>query len=165
MRFWLILLAIAAFAQELPLLKRMPDPPTQPLPFSHKRHVTINGLKCAECHPMPDNGELATIAKTAKCMTCHASVKTDSEWIRKLAKFHADSGEVPWRQVYRIPNWVSFSHKQHVEKAGAGCESCHGKVGEKEVLQKERDLSMAACMDCHRVKKASLGCNFCHDPR
>lgn len=31
-------------------------PVAQPLPFSHKQHVTA-GLKCGDCHQTPDPGE------------------------------------------------------------------------------------------------------------
>ena len=26
-------------------------------------------------------------------------------------------------------------------------------------------VSMAACMDCHRARQASLACNFCHEQK
>jgi hypothetical protein len=72
---------------------------------------------------------------------------------------------VPWEPVYQIADYVFFSHREHIGRAGAECADCHGPVGERDVMAKERDISMAACMDCHRVKAASLECNFCHDPR
>jgi hypothetical protein len=38
-------------------------------------------------------------------------------------------------------------------------------VAEREVMRKERDITMGACMDCHRARQASNQCNFCHEPR
>ena len=43
------------------------NPPEQPIPYSHKQHVAL-GLKCKDCHTMPDPGELMTIPAAAKCM-------------------------------------------------------------------------------------------------
>ncbi len=139
------------------------EPPVQPIPYSHKTHVAI-GLKCRECHTMPDPGELMTIPATAKCMTCHIAVKKDNEAIRKLAQFHQDNRPVPWTRVYQIPSFVDFSHKAHLV-AGASCENCHGKVAERDRLSKEGDISMGGCMDCHRAKKAPNDCTFCHEQR
>lgn len=137
--------------------------PEQPIPYSHRQHVAL-GLKCSDCHTMPDPGELMTFPATAKCMTCHASMKTGSPAIEKLASFHREKRPVPWARVYQIPSYVFFSHQAHLE-AGGTCEGCHGPVGERDKLWKERDISMGACMDCHRARKASLDCNYCHESR
>ena len=167
-RKWLAItlasLSSAAFAQQLPVLKRLPEPPEQPIPFSHRLHVS-NGLKCAECHPTPAPGDFAEIAGTEKCMACHVAIKTGSPLIQKLAQFHKEDGEVPWEPVYLIADYVFFNHGVHTEKVGAKCQDCHGPVEERDVLGKERDISMAACMDCHRARGGSLECNYCHDPR
>jgi ssDNA-binding Zn-finger/Zn-ribbon topoisomerase 1 len=66
--------------------------------------------------------------------------------------------------VYQIPSFVFFSHKNHLD-AGAKCESCHGKVAERERLFRETDISMNGCMNCHRINKASVDCMFCHEQR
>ena len=156
--------ALVMFAQQPPEPKMQRPAPPQPLPFSHKLHVG-QGLNCKQCHPVPEPGDFATIPKTAYCMGCHASVKKESPHIAKLAGFHAEGKRVPWAPVYRVPDWVSFSHKKHVGVEGVTCETCHGPVREREVLRRERDISMAACMDCHRARKASNECLLCHDQR
>lgn len=137
--------------------------PEQPIPYSHKQHLAM-GLKCANCHTNPDPGELMGIPEVSKCMACHKAVKTDSPHIQKLSGFAAAGQEVPWVRVYRIPSYVFFSHRAHVE-AGATCETCHGKVADAVRIKKESDISMGGCMNCHRANKASLDCMFCHDPR
>lgn len=156
--------AQCAFPQGLPPLKNVGPAPAQPIPFSHRKHVS-QGLKCLDCHPIPEPGDFAEIVSTEKCMLCHSSIKTDSPAIQKLTEFHKQGERVPWEPVYLIADYVYFSHKEHLSRAGADCADCHGPVGEREVLAKERDISMAACMDCHRAKSASLECNYCHEPR
>jgi hypothetical protein len=154
-RLVLLVVAVAALGAE---------PPEQPIPYSHKQHITM-GLKCAECHPMPDPGEMMGIPAAGKCMTCHRTVKKDSPAIQKLAGFVERNQPVPWVRVYRIPGYVFFSHKNHLETGAATCETCHGKVPERERLYRETDISMGGCMNCHRANRASLDCAFCHEQR
>ena len=136
----------------------------QPIPFSHKQHVGTVKLKCKMCHPNPDPGEIMKIAAASVCMQCHSSIKTDSPHIQKLAAFAKNDREIKWNRVYAIPAYVSFSHRTHLE-AGNTCQECHGPVETRDVLAKEGDISMTGCMNCHRAKKASNDCTFCHEPR
>jgi hypothetical protein len=148
----------------VPALLAQAAAPEQPLPFSHKNHAGDLKLKCKMCHPSPDPGEMMTVAQPPVCMQCHSAIKTESPHIRKLAEAATAKSEIPWVRVYRIPLYVDFSHRRHLE-AGNTCEDCHGKVAEREKLYKESDISMGACMECHRLKKASNRCTLCHDAR
>jgi len=162
---WLAAAALAA-AQNTPPTqpKFVPTPPVQPVPFSHRLHITAAGLDCKSCHPVPEPGDFATIPETSKCMSCHRTIRKDSPAVKLLAGFHNEGKPVPWRRVYRIPDYVYFSHKEHLAK-GVTCENCHGLVAERDVLRKEKDTSMAACMDCHRAREASVACNYCHEEK
>ena len=159
---WWILLAVAAQTPSTSKYQRAA--PQQPIAFSHRLHAA-NGLPCAQCHPIPEPGDFATIAKPPVCMGCHASIKKDSPQIQKLAAFHTEGRRVPWAPVYRITDYVSFSHKKHTSAEGVTCETCHGPVAERDVLRREKDISMAGCMDCHRTFKISNDCLLCHDQR
>jgi hypothetical protein len=138
----------------------VPPAPRQPIAYSHKTHVGL-GLKCAECHTMPGKGEAATFPAESKCMSCHSAIKTDSPEIQKLAAYHRDKKPVPWVRVYKLPDYVWFSHKTHSKSK---CETCHGPVAEREVLAREKPITMVACMACHEDTGASNECNFCHNP-
>ncbi len=157
-------LCLPAFSQGLPPLKNVAPPPEQPIPFSHRAHVS-QGLKCLDCHPVPDPGDFAEVVSSDTCMLCHSSVKADSPAIQKLADYQRRGARIPWKPIYAVADYVFFSHKVHLTRAGAECADCHGPVGERDALAKERELSMAACMECHRAKSASIECNYCHDPR
>ena len=135
MKLTLLLLAAAAFAQQ------------QPVPYSHKLHAGDLKLKCATCHPNPDPGEAMTLPQPSVCGQCHAG-KYDHE--------------INWVRVYQIPEFVSFSHRDHL-KAGNTCEECHGPVATREQMRREVDITMGSCMNCHREKKASVDCTFCHE--
>lgn len=148
----------------LMLLQAGKPAPQQPLPFSHRNHAGDLKLKCKMCHPNAGSGETMQIAKPAVCMQCHSAIKTDSPAIQKLAAFAKNDREIRWARVYEIPSYVNFSHKSHLD-AGAGCEDCHGPVATREVLSREGDISMGGCMNCHRAKKVSIDCTFCHEER
>ena len=98
-------------------------------------------------------------------MGCHREIKKESPHIAKLAAAHAENRKLAWVPVYKIPEYVSFSHKVHTSVEGVTCQRCHGPVQEREVLRRETDISMAGCMDCHRKNNAPNQCLFCHDQR
>lgn len=163
--FFLLISSTSALSQQQPMPVYVPPPPEQPLPYSHKQHLAL-GLTCAACHSMPEPGQAATLPPTATCMTCHARVKADSPAIQKLATAHAAGEAIPWTRVYKVPDFVFFSHKVHTTgAAAAGCDVCHGPVSDMEVMQRVRDISMPACVDCHQQKQASVRCDACHEPR
>ena len=151
-----LVFALAAGAQ--------PTPPEQPIPFSHKKHAGDLKLNCKMCHLNPDPGEMMLIAAPSICMQCHSTIKKESPAIQKLAAAAQEKRELPWVRVYEIPAYVAFSHRAHVA-AGNACQDCHGKVAEREKLYREGNISMGGCMECHRVKKVSIDCGFCHEPR
>ncbi len=136
--------------------------PVQPLPFSHKTHIA-QSLACKDCHEIRDPGDRAGFPAISKCMACHTTVAKDRPAIVKLAEFAKKQEPIPWKQVYRVPDYVAFSHKAHVDKARVACDTCHGPVQEREEIRKEKSISMAACMDCHKQRGASVACDFCHE--
>ncbi len=142
---------------------QQPVPVEQPLPYSHKLHVAM-GMQCRDCHSIPEPGFLAGYPAEATCMACHTSVKADSVHIRKLAQFSSEGRPVPWNRVYRVPDFVWFSHASHVVDAAVSCEVCHGPVAERDALFQERPTTMASCMECHAEYGASNDCDLCHDP-
>ncbi len=136
--------------------------PTQPIPFSHKLHAH-SGLQCLDCHEMPPPGWDMTYPAEEKCMQCHASIKAEGPAIMTLAGYYKERKPVPWVQIYKVPDYVYFSHKTHYKKAGIDCEVCHGPVAERDVISKEKPTSMAACVDCHKERGARLTCRTCHE--
>lgn len=140
-----------------------PVPVEQPLPYSHKTHVAL-GLQCRDCHEIADPGFAAGYPAEVKCMACHVAIKADSPHIQQLAQYSADSKPVPWNRVYRVPDFVWFSHASHVDDASVGCETCHGDVAQREALFQEKPTTMASCMECHARHQAPNDCDFCHDP-
>lgn len=146
-----------------PVVEEKPPPP-QPIPFSHKAHAAA-ALKCLDCHSIRKPGFAAGYPREDTCMACHVSIKAATPAVRKLAEYHRNRRPVPWVKIYRLPDYVWFSHQSHHQEAGVGCEVCHGPVAEREVITKEKPTSMASCMDCHAARAAPNECNFCHETR
>ncbi len=140
------------------------DAPKQPIEFNHKLHVTDGKQSCVSCHAETDGGELVDMPDVAKCMSCHASITPRTTAEQKLAAFAKQNRDVDWVRVYQIPTFVRFSHRQHAQ-AGTKCDVCHGPVGTRVALRREKQLSMGECMTCHRQTNASIDCGSCHEPR
>ena len=95
-------------------------------------------------------------------MACHQSIKTDSPAIQKLAQVQRDDDLISWRPVYALPDFVFFDHQKHIN-AHAACAVCHGPVQDRDILWQEKEVSMVACVDCHKLRKAPLNCDLCHN--
>jgi len=135
-------------------------PVRQPILFSHKAHAAT-GMKCLECHAGAAAEDQAGFPETRKCMACHIAIKRDSPGVKALASAHNARQRIPWVRVYRVPDFVFFSHGSHA-KAKAGCADCHGPVETREVLAREVPTDMATCMKCHTTRGASNECALCH---
>jgi hypothetical protein len=132
----------------------------QPVLFSHKQHAEAR-LKCADCHPGAAKAERAGLPDAARCLVCHRTIQAGNAEVRKLAEYEAKGGRIPWVRVYRVPEFVFFSHASHVG-AAIECETCHGPVAARDVLEKEVSTSMTSCMNCHAAREVSNDCHFCH---
>jgi hypothetical protein len=159
-KLWTVTLVFAALATA----QQAPEQPApeQPLPYSHKLHAGTLQLKCNRCHVNADPGDAMGFPPVATCMTCHTSIAANKPSIQKLAAAAKIGQEIAWVRVYHTPPWVWFSHRPHLA-AGSKCEDCHGPVAEREKMTREGDISMNGCMSCHRSKKVSTDCSFCHE--
>jgi hypothetical protein len=155
----------AAQAAPTPGEYKPPPAPEQPIAYNHRLHLA-QGLECLTCHVTAETGDHATLPPTATCMRCHVRVKTESPDIQKLTSFDSRKEDVPWRRVYRLAEYVYFSHKVHLSSdKSVTCQTCHGNVREMDVMQKVKDTSMAACTECHKQHSAPVKCDTCHEPR
>jgi Zn ribbon nucleic-acid-binding protein len=107
-------------------------------------------------------GEKMEIPGVAECMVCHGSMPPASPATRKLAQLAEANQLISWTRLYRLPDFVFFSHRKHAA-AKVDCAVCHGPVKERQILWQEKEISMVACVDCHRLRKAPLSCDLCHN--
>ena len=133
--------------------------PAQPIAFNHKLHAQTAKMACNDCHEPRGEGTTLAMPQAPKCMKCHATVATDNPDVKRLAEAAKNEDPIPWVRVYRVPSFVTFSHKTH---GAASCEECHGPVAERTAIAVEKEVNMGTCIGCHQAKGAPSTCDTCH---
>lgn len=125
-------------------------PYEQPIPFSHRHHVSGLGIDCRYCHTSVTQSAFAGIPPTHTCMTCHSQIWRDAPMLQPIHKSYEQNRPLKWNRVHRLPKYVYFNHSIHVNK-GIGCTSCHGRVEDMPLTWKARSFYMRDCLECHRT--------------
>jgi len=136
--------------------------PEQPIPFSHNVHSGIKEIQCQFCHPYVAYSNFPGIPPVEKCLYCHNYIIVNYPWIQKEHRYFNTQTPTPWVKVNYVPEHVFFNHQRHINSQVA-CEVCHGEV---KTLQRlpEKIWRMGVCVECHRLKKASVDCWVaCHN--
>lgn len=115
--------------------------------FSHKTHAPLK-MACTKCHTGAEVGERARFPEIAACAVCHPAIPRQVTF--------------PTRRVFRLPDFVSFSHKVHLA-AKAECARCHGDVAAMQQVRAAVEMKMKFCVDCHTETKAAVDCFVCHE--
>lgn len=160
---WVLFLPIVVFAQSYQgIEEKLPVPvDPQPISFSHKQHASV-GLSCNDCHSGAEKRERAGLPKAEQCMLCHQTIEIESPEVMKLTEFYNAGVALNWVRIYKVPDFIFFSHKNHTG-VGIDCAECHGPVEKRDRLQKEISTSMRMCMDCHKRTNTSRSCHLCHE--
>ena len=124
-------------------------PKEQPVPFSHKHHVSGIGLDCRYCHTSVEDSSFAGIPPTETCMSCHSQIWASSSMLEPVRASFRENKSLEWIRVNDLPEFVYFNHGIHVKK-GVGCATCHGRVDQMPLTWRQQTLYMEWCLDCHR---------------
>lgn len=124
-------------------------PFNQPVPFSHKHHVTDDGIDCRYCHTSVEKSSFAGLPPTETCMTCHSQIWTEAPALAPVRASLATNTPIEWNRVHDLPDYVYFNHSIHVAK-GIGCSTCHGRIDQMPLTRKTQTLYMKWCLECHR---------------
>ena len=122
----------------------------QPIPFSHKHHVSDDGIDCRYCHTSVESSKFAGIPSTETCMTCHSELWADSPMLEPVRESFRTGKSIAWARVHVLPDYVFFDHSIHIHK-GIGCSTCHGRVDLMPLTWRTNTLFMGWCLDCHRA--------------
>jgi hypothetical protein len=146
---FLFLLAGATYATHQAQL-----PPSQPIQFSHKRHVSL-GIPCLYCHPGALRGPSPGLPTTAKCYGCHQQIvittpEAPNPELDKVAAYGKNDEPIQWVPVAILPDFVYYSHRPHIA-AGLNCENCHGEISQM-TLARPQTMNMGWCLGCHRAR-------------
>jgi hypothetical protein len=151
----IVLLAMASGAigvslYRSPFVTQVNVAKTQPIPFSHFRHVAGNGLDCRFCHVSVEESSFAGIPPTETCMSCHSQILVDSDMLEPVHHSWRMGDPLEWIRVNDVPDFVYFNHSIHIAK-GVGCATCHGPVDQMPLTWKTETLHMQWCLECHRA--------------
>ncbi len=128
---------------------RVGVPVAQPVPFSHKLHVSGLGIDCRHCHSSVEVSAFAGMPPVKTCMNCHSQIFPEAPLLAPVRASYRDNLPLEWNRVVDLPDFVRFDHSIHVYK-GVACVTCHGRVDEMPLLWNEQSFQMEWCMDCHR---------------
>jgi len=123
--------------------------PEQPVEYSHRLHAGQLGISCQYCHTNVKDAAHSNVPATQTCMNCHSQVRTDSPKLLPVRESWATGESIEWIKVHKLPDYAQFSHAVHTNN-GVGCESCHGRIDQMEVVFQSEPLSMGWCLECHR---------------
>jgi Cytochrome c7 and related cytochrome c len=131
-----------------PYVTQVGAPVDQPVPFSHKHHVSDDGIDCRYCHTTVETSAFAGIPPTQTCMNCHSQIFSQSPVLAPVRDSFQTGEPIHWNRVNSLPDFVYFDHSIHVQK-GVGCSTCHGPVDQMPLTWKAQSLQMGWCLDCH----------------
>lgn len=122
--------------------------PEQPIPFSHRFHVTELLMDCLYCHAGSERSEVAVVPALELCIGCHRVIGNELEPILRLREYWERGEPVPWVRVYKLPEFVQFPHRSHLRNA-IPCQECHGQVEQMDRVYRANSLRMGWCLECH----------------
>ena len=134
----------------------------QPFEFPHDTHIGME-ISCTVCHEGVETGPVAGLPSVSTCMICHIVIATEAERIQQLTALSEQGIDLEWKRVYGyVPEaHVRFNHAPHI-RAEVECATCHGNIGEQTIAQRNVDLTMGFCVNCHNANSASVDCLTCH---
>lgn len=129
--------------------------PEQPIAYSHKLHAGDYRMECLYCHFGAETSRHAGIPPLNVCMNCHREIDKQTRDLTRLREAVAQGRPIRWIKIHNLPDFVYFSHRQHMGAGATGdlvCQDCHGPVETMERVRQHAPLTMGWCLDCHREK-------------
>jgi c(7)-type cytochrome triheme protein len=163
---WVIVAVLVSFgliAGYVVTYTRARAAPVQPISFPHQIMVG-KGVTCLFCHADALRSPAAGMPSVEKCMGCHRVIATTLPAIKELAGYWERQEPIPWVRTLRLPRFVNFSHRVHLNQR-VPCERCHGDVAKMNEARPVYQIDMAWCLSCH-TEQPNAGqlrdCMICH---
>jgi hypothetical protein len=135
--------------------------PSQPIPFSHRFHVTQKQVSCVMCHDKVFRSDDAGIPPSETCLLCHSKIIIHYPDIAELRQYDDRREPIPWVRVGYLPDFVYFTHQMHT-RSGFDCGKCHGDVAHMDRIELVHPFKMGFCISCHKRENATHDCFTCH---
>ena len=130
--------------------------------FSHERHVTIEKLDCANCHPDAFAADEPGMPARDTCEVCHSEIDAELPAGKRVETLF-QGAEFAAAHAARLADEVVFSHWLHASGM-QDCNACHvGIEHSDDVLDLPR-VRMDDCTRCHaqRAVPDEERCAQCH---
>ncbi len=145
-----------------PIFRPLAAAPVQPIEFSHVVHAGAYRIDCQYCHADARRSPYAGLPSVQRCMGCHKiTAAQGNPEVQKLHRAWNDKTPILWERIHKLPGFVYFSHKRHVQ-ADLACQTCHGPVERMQRVAQVAPLTMGWCVSCHAERKGPLDCVVCH---
>lgn len=134
----------------------------QPIDFNHKKHLEV-GAECATCHEYFTKYAVAGLPDLQICLVCHVAQMTEEKnpEEEKVRAFSGRGQKVRWVRLYRLPQDIVFSHKEHIVRQ-INCAQCHGDIEKQARLKNPVKVRMEECIACHEREHQETDCLACH---
>src|SRR5437588_1299266 len=93
-----------------PYVTAAAQPVDQPVPFSHKHHVTDDGIDCRYCHTSVETSSFAGLPATEICMSCHSQIWANAAILEPVRASFRSGESLKWTRVHDLPDFVYFNH-------------------------------------------------------
>jgi len=147
-----------------PLFGRKQPPVSQPIAFNHRKHTQDLELGCDFCHKYFQTGAHSGLPGAETCGICHSVLLGKTEAAAKLTELVTDGEPLRFNKLFRLPDYVFFTHRRHVAVGELDCAVCHDGIAETEAPPGLPlvTIKMAFCLDCHRDRSVTTDCTACH---
>ncbi len=125
--------------------------------FSHKLHVTANGIECLTCHSGIDTTTTTSgnfVPKMDVCFQCHSDAQN------KCTMCHTDPDKAMPFPVEKRD--IVFSHQSHLSRVKNDCTYCHTRISLETAPAPGNLPTMQVCLTCHQKDYDTLQCSGCH---
>jgi hypothetical protein len=137
---------------------------TQPIAFSHQKHVGELEMECDTCHEFYVGGQHSGLPTLTTCLACHEEALTDLPEEQKVRDLAAAGEEDVFRKLFKMSDHVFYSHRRHVTQGELACETCHGSITSTTVPPERPSIRMTMdfCVECHERSGIATDCTDCH---
>src|ERR1044071_521229 len=80
----------------------------QPVQFSHKHHVSDDGIDCRSCHTSVEPSAFAVLPAKKSSMSSHTQVGADSPMLEPVRESFRTGKSIEWTRVHNLPGFVYF---------------------------------------------------------
>jgi len=158
-----IVVALAAIGVAA-LRARSAPPVAQPIDFSHRKHTVDLQLGCEFCHKYFQTSAHSGLPGAETCGICHTVTLGDSREAARLTELLQNGDSLRFNKLFRLPDYVFYTHRRHVALGQLDCANCHGGIADTDSppAQPLVQIGMSFCIDCHETRGLTTDCTACH---